>query len=238
MLPRRGRWAAPRSFAGSRASFAARSAARATTTEASCSSTRSRICWISSRSAAARSNSSCLAAAFISASIRATRRSTSALSAAASCWPRRSELYIDRVLGHGAQPVVDVVDALDDRGRARSRARGCTASWTARRRFVSSMATRIDSVTRSAYMTTSPPVLRAARPIIWISDQALRRNPSLSASRMATSVTSGRSRPSRRRLMPTRTSYTPRRRSRRIATRSSVSTSLWRYWTLMPSSLR
>ena len=36
--------------------------------------------------------------------------------------------------------------------------------------------------------------------------------------------------------MPTRTSKTPSRRSRRIATRSSVSTSLWRYWTLTPSS--
>ena len=37
--------------------------------------------------------------------------------------------------------------------------------------------------------------------------------------------------------MPTRTSKTPSRRSRRIATRSSVSTSLWRYWTLMPELL-
>ena len=52
-------------------------------------------------------------------------------------------------------------------------------------------------------MITSPPVFRAARPIIWMSDQAERRNPSLSASRMATSVTSGRSIPSRRRLIPT-----------------------------------
>ena len=51
-------------------------------------------------------------------------------------------------------------------------------------------------------MITSPPVFLAARPIIWISDQALRRNPSLSASMIATSVTSGRSRPSRSRLMP------------------------------------
>ncbi len=41
-----------------------------------------------------------------------------------------------------------------------------------------------------------------------------RRKPSLSASRMATSETSGRSRPSRRRLMPMRTSYSPLRRSR------------------------
>src|SRR6266568_6545878 len=59
------------------------------------------------------------------------------------------------------------------------------------------MATRIDSVTRSAYMITSPPMFRAARPTIWISDQAERRNPSLSASRIATRVTSGRSIPSR-----------------------------------------
>ena len=59
-------------------------------------------------------------------------------------------------------------------------------------------------------------MLRAARPIIWMSDQALRRKPSLSASRIATRVTSGRSIPSRRRLIPTRTSYTPSRRSRRI----------------------
>ena len=100
------------------------------------------------------------------------------------------------------------------------------------------MATRIDSVTVSAYMITSPPMFRAARPIIWISDHADRRNPSLSASRIATSVTSGRSMPSRSRLIPTSTSNTPSRRSRRIATRSSVSTSLCRYWTLTPSSLR
>ena len=59
-------------------------------------------------------------------------------------------------------------------------------------------------------------MFRAARPIIWMSDQALRRNPSLSASRIATRVTSGRSMPSRRRLIPTSTSYTPSRRSRRI----------------------
>ena len=100
------------------------------------------------------------------------------------------------------------------------------------------MATRIDSVTVSAYMITSPPMFRAARPIIWMSDQAERRKPSLSASRIATRVTSGRSIPSRSRLIPTSTSNTPSRRSRRIATRSSVSTSLWRYWTLTPSSLR
>ena len=56
----------------------------------------------------------------------------------------------------------------------------------------------------------------------------LRRNPSLSASRIATNDTSGMSRPSRNRLMPTSTSKAPKRRSRMISTRSTVSTSLWR----------
>ena len=76
----------------------------------------------------------------------------------------------------------------------------------ARRRSVSSMASRIDGVILSAYMWTSPETLRAARPMVWISDRPLRRKPSLSASRIATSDTSGRSRPSRSRLMPTSTS--------------------------------
>ena len=48
--------------------------------------------------------------------------------------------------------------------------------------------------------------LRAARPMVWISEPFDRRKPSLSASRIATSDTSGRSRPSRSRLMPTSTS--------------------------------
>ncbi|CFO12574.1 Uncharacterised protein [Bordetella pertussis] len=42
---------------------------------------------------------------------------------------------------------------------------------------------------------------------------------------MATSDTSGISRPSRSRLMPTSTSKTPSRRSRMISTRSTVSMS-------------
>ena len=58
-------------------------------------------------------------------------------------------------------------------------------------------------------MCTWPETLRAARPIVWMSDRPDRRKPSLSASRMATSDTSGRSRPSRSRLMPTSTSYSP-----------------------------
>ena len=55
-----------------------------------------------------------------------------------------------------------------------------------------------------------------------------RRKPSLSASRIATSDTSGRSRPSRRRFTPTSTSYSPSRSSRTIWMRSSVSISEWR----------
>src|SRR6185437_7040512 len=39
--------------------------------------------------------------------------------------------------------------------------------------------------------------LRAARPMVWISEVSLRRKPSLSASRMATSAHSGMSSPSR-----------------------------------------
>ena len=48
------------------------------------------------------------------------------------------------------------------------------------------MARRIESVMVSAYMMTRPLTLRAARPMVWISDVSERRKPSLSASRMAT----------------------------------------------------
>ena len=85
------------------------------------------------------------------------------------------------------------------------------SSCTFRRRFVSEMARRIESVTWSAYMTTWPSTLRAARPIVWISDVSERRKPSLSASRIATSETSGMSSPSRSRLMPTSTSNKDRK---------------------------
>ena len=80
------------------------------------------------------------------------------------------------------------------------------ASWMARRRSVSAMAARMLPVSTSAYMMTVPFTLRAARPDVWMSAPAERRKPSLSASRMATSDTSGRSSPSRSRLMPTSTS--------------------------------
>ena len=50
---------------------------------------------------------------------------------------------------------------------------------------------------------------------------------SASASKIATSDTSGRSRPSRRRLTPTSTSNIPLRSPSIISIRSRVSTSLW-----------
>jgi len=112
------------------------------------------------------------------------------------------------------------------------------AICTARRRSVSSIARRMESVTLSAYMWTSPDTLRAARPMVWMREVVERRKPSLSASRIATSETSGRSRPSRSRLMPTSTSKVPLRSSRSSSTRRSVSTSEWRYSTFTPASSR
>ncbi|MNF99834.1 hypothetical protein D3C84_827510 [compost metagenome] len=94
-----------------------------------------------------------------------------------------------------------------------------------RRRSVSPMARSMEPVIRSAYRIARPLRLRAARPMVWISERSERRKPSLSASRIATSDTSGMSRPSRNRLIPTSTSKVPRRRSRMISTRSTVSMS-------------
>ena len=95
-----------------------------TAVDASSSSTRSRMSWISSRMAAARSNSSCLAAERISASswrdqlldLRLGQLRTRSSTAGAVGAGR---------LGHGAQPVVDVADLLDDRLRRRCRAPRC-----------------------------------------------------------------------------------------------------------------
>ena len=89
-----------------------------------------------------------------------------------------------------------------------------------RLRSVSVMAARIEGVTVSAYIITRPSAFLAARPIVWIRLVSLLRKPSLSASSIATSETSGRSRPSLSRFMPTSTSNSPRRRSRIISMRS------------------
>ena len=111
-------------------------------------------------------------------------------------------------------------------------------SWISRLRAVSSMATRMDGVTVSAYIMTLPSAFRAARPMVWIRLVSLRRKPSLSASRMATRLTSGRSRPSRSRLMPTSTSNLARRRSRMISIRSMAPMSECIYLTLIPAFCR
>ena len=58
------------------------------------------------------------------------------------------------------------------------------------------MARSMLGVTSSAYISTTPFALRAARPMVCIKLVSLRRKPSLSASRIAINDTSGRSRPS------------------------------------------
>ena len=110
------------------------------------------------------------------------------------------------------------------------------SSWMRRRRLVSSTAFLIEPVILSAYITTLPSTLRLARPMVWMSERSDLRNPSLSASRIATSVTSGRSSPSLSRLIPTSTSNWPRRRSRIISTRSRVWMSECIYRALISSS--
>jgi hypothetical protein len=65
------------------------------------------------------------------------------------------------------------------------------AIWRARRRSVSSMARRIESVMRSPVEDGLAVDVARARPIVWIRLRSARRKPSLSASRIATSETSG-----------------------------------------------
>ena len=128
----------------------------------------------------------------------------------ASCAVRRALISrldpaADRLLDRlGRDAVLGVVLRAAARGGGRSRRSPAASSRSPCRR------------------TGSPSAftLRAARPIVWISDVSLRRKPSLSASRIATSDTSGRSSPSRSRLTPTSTSKSPLRSSRRISTRS------------------
>ena len=81
----------------------------------------------------------------------------------------------------------------------------------------------------SAYIMAFPFKCLAARPTVWVSERADRKNPSLSASIIATKETSGKSNPSRSKLTPIRTSNNPRRKSCMISTRSKVSISLWIY---------
>ena len=87
------------------------------------------------------------------------------------------------------------------------------------------MALAIELVMRSAYKITLPLTLRAARPMVWISERSERKKPSLSASKIQTNDTSGKSKPSRNKLIPISTSKRPKRKSRIISTRSTVSIS-------------
>ena len=103
---------------------------------------------------------------------------------------------------------------------------------------VSAMARSIDPVIRSAYMMTFPFSFLAALPIVWIRDVSERRKPSLSASKIATKPHSGISKPSLKRLMPTRTSKAPNLKSRSISIRSIVSISECIYRTLTPCSFK
>ena len=93
-------------------------------------------------------------------------------------------------------------------------------------------------VMTSAYMITRPSAFLAARPMVWINAVSLRRKPSLSASNITTSRTSGKSSPSRSRLMPTSTSNSPFLSPVMMSIRSSVSISLCIYRTRTPFSLR
>ena len=73
----------------------------------------------------------------------------------------------------------------------------------------------------------------AALPIVWISERSERKNPSLSASRIATKETSGISKPSLKRFIPTRTSNSPKRKFRIISILSKALVSECIYATLI-----
>ena len=107
-------------------------------------------------------------------------------------------------------------DGLADRFRLDAML-GVVGQLRLRRRAVSSIASCMLSVTLSAYKTTSAFTFRAERPIVWIRLVWLRRKPSLSASRIATSETSGKSSPSRSRFTPTTASNFCSRSSRSTA---------------------
>jgi len=112
------------------------------------------------------------------------------------------------------------------------------ASCLALRRLVSSKVFFMASVISSAYKTTLPSTFLAALPDIWIKERAERRNPVLSASKIATRETSGKSRPSRNKLTPTITSNSPNLRLLIIWARSMESISLCKYLLFIPAFCR
>jgi len=87
-------------------------------------------------------------------------------------------------------------------------------------RSVSAFAFLIESVRWSAYNITFESMFLAALPVVCIMLRSSRRNPSLSASSIPISPTSGMSRPSLSRFIPTSASYLPRRSSLIISVRS------------------
>ena len=73
--------------------------------------------------------------------------------------------------------------------------------------FVSSIQVCIDSVIVSAYIIAFPLAFLAALPTTWIKLRELLKNPSLSASKMTIRLTSGISKPSLKRFIPTKSFY-------------------------------
>ena len=90
---------------------------------------------------------------------------------------------------------------------------------------VSSIVLLIEPVISSAYKIAFPFIFLAALPIVCINDLSDLKKPSLSASKIATNETSGISKPSLRRLIPTKTSNSPNLNPLIISTLSTVSTS-------------
>ena len=74
-------------------------------------------------------------------------------------------------------------------------------------------------------MITFPSSCLAALPMVCIREVADLKYPSLSASKIATIETSGKSKPSLRRFIPTTTSYVPSLKSLKISILSIVSIS-------------
>ena len=85
------------------------------------------------------------------------------------------------------------------------------------------------SVSLSAYIIAFPFKFLAALPIVCIRDLLLLKNPSLSASKIITKDTSGKSKPSLNKFTPTNTSKIPVLNSFKISTLSIVSISLCIY---------
>ncbi len=94
----------------------------------------------------------------------------------------------------------------------------------------------MESVILSPYIITVPSTFLAALPTVCINEVSDRRKPSLSASNMATKDTSGISKPSLRRFIPTNTSNSPNLKLLIIFVLSIVSISECRYLTFIPTS--